>query len=179
MQGASSTKDILWIRRPGTSLEFWRSRTSRDGGWLGTKDLHEAHVRGDGPNHQRCRRDGFHGSDRDVLPNGRGKDKIRPSSLAVDQGAIRDKVVRLEKVKGSENEADMGTKDLDGPTHQRLLQKLPLKPIQYRRLLAACSGVHCVGRLVNTTLQERTVERDIQTEHKLVNSIVILTMFSG
>ena len=29
----------------------------------------------------------------------------------------------------------MGTKDLDGPTHQRLLQKLPLKPTQCRRLL--------------------------------------------
>ena len=29
----------------------------------------------------------------------------------------------------------MGTKDLDGPTHQHLLQKLPLKPTQRRRLL--------------------------------------------
>ena len=28
-----------------------------------------------------------------------------------------------------------GTNDLDGPTHQRLLQKLPLKPTQCRRLL--------------------------------------------
>ena len=46
------------------------------------------------------------------------------------QDAIRDKVVRFRKVKGTENEADMGTKDLDGPTHQRLLQKLPLKPTQ-------------------------------------------------
>ena len=34
---------------------------------------------------------------------------------------IRDKVVRLSKVKGTENETDTGTKDLDGPTHQRLL----------------------------------------------------------
>ena len=44
------------------------------------------------------------------------------------QDAIRDKVVRLGKVRGTDNEADVGTKDLDGPTHQRLLQKLPLKP---------------------------------------------------
>ena len=51
------------------------------------------------------------------------------------QDAVRDKVDRLRKVKGTENEADMGTKDLDGPTHQRLLQKLPLKPTQCRRLL--------------------------------------------
>ena len=51
------------------------------------------------------------------------------------QDAIRDKVVRLRKVKGTANEADMGTKDLDRPTHQRLLQKLPLKPSQCRRLL--------------------------------------------
>ena len=46
------------------------------------------------------------------------------------QDVIRDKVVRLKKVKGTEKEADMGTKDLDGPAHQRLLQKLPLKPTQ-------------------------------------------------
>ena len=71
-----------------------------------------------------------------MLPNGRWKDKTRLSSLAVDQDAIRDKVVRLEKVKGTEFEADMGTKDLDGNTHQRLLLKLALKPTQYRRLLA-------------------------------------------
>ena len=51
------------------------------------------------------------------------------------QDASRGKVVRLRKVKGSDNEADMGTKDLDGPTHQRPLQKLPLKPTQCRRLL--------------------------------------------
>ena len=51
------------------------------------------------------------------------------------QDAIRDKVVRLRKVRGTDNEADMGTKDLDGPTHQRLLQKLLLKPTQCRRLL--------------------------------------------
>ena len=48
---------------------------------------------------------------------------------------IRDDVVRLKKVKGTENEADMGTRDHDGPTHQRLLQKLALKPTQCRRLL--------------------------------------------
>ena len=50
------------------------------------------------------------------------------------QDAIRDEVVRFSKVRGTENEADMGTKDRDGPTHQRLLQKLPLKPSQCRRL---------------------------------------------
>ena len=38
-------------------------------------------------------------------------------------------------MRGTDNEGDMGTKDLDGPTHQRLLQKLPLKPTQCRRLL--------------------------------------------
>ena len=55
------------------------------------------------------------------------------------QDAIRDNVVRLRQVKGIENEADRGTKDLDGPTHQRLLQKLPLKPTQCRRLLGLIS----------------------------------------
>ena len=52
------------------------------------------------------------------------------------QDAIREKLVRLRKVRGTDNEADMGTKDFDGPTHHRLLQKLPLKPTQCRRLLA-------------------------------------------
>ena len=33
------------------------------------------------------------------------------------QVAIRDEVVRLRKVRGTDNEACMGTKDLDGPTH--------------------------------------------------------------
>ena len=51
------------------------------------------------------------------------------------QDAIRDKVVRLRKVKCTENEADMGTKDLDGLAHQPMLLKLPLKPTQSRRLL--------------------------------------------
>ena len=51
------------------------------------------------------------------------------------QDAIRDKVVRSRKVRGTENEVDMGTKDLHGPTHQRLVWKLPLKPTQCRRLL--------------------------------------------
>ena len=40
------------------------------------------------------------------------------------QDAIRDKVVRLKKVRGTDNEADMGTKDLDGPTHQRFFMAI-------------------------------------------------------
>ena len=59
--------------------------------------------------------------------------------------------MRLRKVRGTDNEADMGTKDLDGPTHQRLLQKLPLKPTQCRRLLgliAAANG----GRIVEAQM---------------------------
>ena len=51
------------------------------------------------------------------------------------QDAIRDKIVSLRKVKSTENEADMGNQDLDGPTRRRFLQKLPLKPTQCRRLL--------------------------------------------
>ena len=49
--------------------------------------------------------------------------------------AIHDKVVHLGKVRGTDNEADMGSKDLVGPTHQRLLQNLVLKPTQRRPLL--------------------------------------------
>ena len=43
--------------------------------------------------------------------------------------------MRLREVKGTEHEADMGTTDLDGPTHQYLLQKLPLKPTRCTPLL--------------------------------------------
>ena len=43
--------------------------------------------------------------------------------------------MRLRKVRGTDNEADMGTEDLVGPTHQRLLPKLLLEPTQCRRLL--------------------------------------------
>ena len=43
--------------------------------------------------------------------------------------------MHVRQVKGTENEADMGTKDLNGPTHPRLLQKLPLRTTQCRRLL--------------------------------------------
>ena len=76
------------------------------------------------------------------------------------QDAIRDKVVRLRKVKGTDNEADMGTKDLDGPTHQRLLQKLPLKPTQCRRLLgliATANGGSVVEAQMNGS--EETLEK--------------------
>ena len=45
-----------------------------------------------------------------------GVGKIRPIQVCWlwIQDAIRDKVVRLRKVKGTENEPDMETKDLDG-----------------------------------------------------------------
>ena len=33
------------------------------------------------------------------------------------QDTIRDEVVRLRKVRGADNEADVGSKDFDGPTH--------------------------------------------------------------
>ena len=72
------------------------------------------------------------------------------------QDAIRDKVVRLSKVKSSDNKADMGTKDLDGPTHQRLLKKLPLKPTQCRRLLgliATANGASFVEAQMTGTIR--------------------------
>ena len=45
------------------------------------------------------------------------------------------KFVSLREVSGTENVADLGTKYLDGPTHQRLLQKLPFMPTNCRRFL--------------------------------------------
>ena len=37
-------------------------------------------------------------------------------------------------IEGEGHREHMGTKDLDGRAHQRLLQKLPLKPTECRRL---------------------------------------------
>ena len=71
----------------------------------------------------------------------------RPDTSKVDGYGFKTpfvtKVVRLRKVKGTEKEPDMGTKELDGPTHQRILQKLPLMPTQCRRplgLIATANG---------------------------------------
>ena len=75
------------------------------------------------------------------------------------QDAIRDKVVRLRKVRGTDNEADMGTKDLDRPTHQRSLQKLPLKPTQCGRLLgliATANGGSVVEARMSGNSSEET-----------------------
>ena len=59
--------------------------------------------------------------------------------------------MRLRKVRGTDNEADMGTKDLDGPIHQRLLQKVPLKPTQCRRLLGLIATANG-GRVVEAEM---------------------------
>ena len=45
----------------------------------------------------------------------------------------------------------MGTKDFDRPTHQRLLQKLPLKPNQCRPLLGLIATANG-GSVVNARL---------------------------
>ena len=95
------------------------------------------------------------------------------------QDAIRDKVVRLRKVKGTDNEADMGTKDLDGPTHQRLLQKLPLKPTQCRRLLgliATANGGSVVEARMSgneETLRKSSAQMMIVTLIALVTRVLM------
>ena len=86
-----------------------------------------------------------------------GKTRHIPVRWLWIQDAIRDKVVRLRKVKGTDNEADMGTKDLDGPTHQRLLQKLPLESTQRRQLLgliATANGGSVVEARMNGDEEE-------------------------
>ena len=91
------------------------------------------------------------------------------------QDAIRDKVVRLRKVRGTDNEADMGTKDLDGPTHQRLLQKLPLKPTQCRQLLgliATANGGSVVEAQMNGS--EETLEK-FSAQVMVVTLIALVT----
>ena len=131
------------------ALSLRRSRALWNRGWLGTRNLHKAHVRRDGTNYQHRRRNGLDGlRSGSVCRTGFGKTKHIQVRWLLIQDNIRDKVVRLRKVRGTDNEADMGTKDLDGPTHQRLLQKLPLKPTQCKRLLgliATANGGSCRG----------------------------------
>ena len=52
-QGTS--RGFLGCIRSSASLEFWRSRALRNRGRLGTRNLHKAHVRGDGTKHQHRR----------------------------------------------------------------------------------------------------------------------------
>ena len=89
---------------------------------LGTRDLHEANVRGDGPI------------------------QFRWLWIHPRQG---------REIEESEGHLDMGTKELDGPTHQRLLLKLPPKPTQCRRLLglttAACTSQRRGLKVTRTT----------------------------
>ena len=127
----STSRGFVGCIRSSASIEFRRSRALRNRGWLSTRNLHKAHIRGDGTNHRRRKR-------ARRLRSGCVPERAleRPDIFKFvgcgSKTAIRDKVVRLREVRGTDNEADMGTKDLDGPTHQRLLQKLPLKPTQCR-----------------------------------------------
>ena len=73
--------------------------------------------------------------------------------------AIRDKVVRLRKVSGTENVADMGTKYLDGPTHQCLLQKLLFKPTNCRRFLGLIATANGGSVVVAQAAAHRLIAR--------------------
>ena len=53
------------------------------------------------------------------------------------QDAVREKKLRIVKVDTEANVADMGTKALDGPRHQKLLKLLPLRNPSRRPLIAA------------------------------------------
>ena len=79
-----TSRGFVGCIRSNASIEFRRSRAPRNRGWLGTKNLHKAHVRGDGTNHQYRRRNGLDGCDQDVFPNGHWKDQTHSSSLVVD-----------------------------------------------------------------------------------------------
>ena len=79
-----TSRGFVGCIRPSASIEFRRSRALRNRGSLGTRNLHKAHVREMGTNHQHRRRNGLDGCDRDVFPNGRWKDQTYPSSLVVD-----------------------------------------------------------------------------------------------
>ena len=83
-QGWRTTRGFVGCIQSSASIAFRRSRALRNRGRLGTRNLHKAHVRGDGTNHQHRRRNGLDGCDRDVLPNGRWKDQTHPCSMAVD-----------------------------------------------------------------------------------------------
>ena len=80
--------------------------------------------------------------------------------------------MRLRKVRGTDNEADMGTKDLDAPTHQRLLQKLPLKPTQCRRLLGLIATAN------GWSVVEAQMNGDEETLEKLSAQVMIVILIA-
>ena len=146
-QNLNSTEDISWT--PGFASDQVRALSSAEAelhgivGGSGTRNLHVAQVRRDWRN---INVDVETDSTAAIGMCSRTSDKktrhIQVRCLWI-LDAIRDKVVRLKKVKGTETEADMGTNDFDGPSFQHLLQKLPLKPAQCRLLLgliATASG---------------------------------------
>ena len=79
-------------------------------------------------------------------------------------------VVCLGKAKGTEDDVDMWTKDFEDPAHQRLLRKLPIKPIHCRWLqgLIATANGGSVG--------ETQVDDDEEESWTLVAQVVIATL---
>ena len=74
------------------------------------------------------------------------------------EDAIR---VRLKKVSGTEIVANMGTKYLDGPTHQLLLQKLPLKRTSCRLFLGLIATANC-GSVVDAQMSGNATENIVK-----------------
>ena len=102
-----TSRGFVGCIRSSASIEFRRSRAVRNRGRLGTsftKHMYEEMGRT---------------INIDV-------ETVSTAAIGMCSRTLeRPDIVRLRKVKGTDNEADMGTKDFDGPTHQRLLQKLP------------------------------------------------------
>ena len=103
----------------------------------------KAHVRRVGANHRGGRRDGLHGSDRDVFPNGRWKDKTHPASMAVDP---RRHSLQSRAFEEGDWHWERGRHGNQRPRRTYTpapIAKLPLKPTQCRHLLcliATASG---------------------------------------
>ena len=61
------------------------------------------------------------------------------------QDAVREKTIKLQKIPGDTNVADMGTKPLEPKRHQELLKQLPLAPPTCRHFLAVLAALATAG----------------------------------
>jgi hypothetical protein len=61
------------------------------------------------------------------------------------QDAVRDKLIKLEKIRGEDNLADLGTKALDATRHQLLVSRLPLRTPTCERLRGVGVAAVLVG----------------------------------
>jgi hypothetical protein len=85
------------------------------------------------------------------------------------QDTVRNKQITLQKCKGTENVADMGTKALDGKTLSLLMQQLPLALPQCRRFLGVLAALASLPKAETGAVQLYSSEVRCSVEAEKAN----------